>query len=118
VIAHIAGYGFVDQTLSDVETALGEALANAAEHGHRAGSGFEVRIFIERDMLVIEVQDDGLGFISPDIAATSPAHDAPRGFGIYLMRHLMDQVDFTMNGTCVRLAKRLPLARAQGENVG
>ena len=118
MIAHIAGYGFADQMLSDVETAIGEALANAVEHGHRAGSDIQVRIFVERAMVVIEVRDDGTGFISQDVPAASPGYDVPRGFGIYLMRHLMDQVEFTMSGTCVRLAKRLPVERARTEGVG
>ena len=96
--------------LADIETAVGEALANAAEHGHRAGSGFEVRVFVEHDRVVIEVQDEGGGFQSGP-AAPKPAHDAPRGFGIYLMRHLMDEVNFDESGSCVRLTKRLPDAR-------
>ncbi len=103
--------------MADIETAVGEALANAAEHGHQAGSGFEVRVFVERDSIVIEVQDEGRGFLC-NPSAPKPAHDAPRGFGIYLMRHLMDQVDFDERGSCVRLTKRLPVARQQGAGVG
>jgi anti-sigma regulatory factor (Ser/Thr protein kinase) len=113
LVAHVAGYGFAQQDLSDIETAVGEALANAAEHGHRSDSGFDVRVYVERNRLIIEVQDDGAGFGAPDPAAKAPAHDAPRGFGIYLMRHLMDEVDYTERGTCVRLAKLLPLAKQQ-----
>jgi serine/threonine-protein kinase RsbW len=119
LIAHIAAYGYADGDLADIETAVGEALANAAEHGHRSGSGFEVRIYVERDRIVIEVQDEGGGFhLSPTAAAAKPAHDAPRGFGIYLMRHLMDEVDYNEHGTCVRLTKRLPVARQRGVNRG
>jgi serine/threonine-protein kinase RsbW len=113
LIAHIASFGYPDGDLADIETAVGEALANAAEHGHEAGSGFEVRVFVERDCIIIEVQDEGRGFLY-DRSAPKPAHDAPRGFGIYLMRHLMDEVDFDERGSCVRLTKRLPIARQQG----
>jgi serine/threonine-protein kinase RsbW len=111
LIAHIASYGYLDGDLADIETAVGEALANAAEHGHRAGTGFEVRVFVERERIVIEVQDEGTGFSSP--AMSKPANDAPRGFGIYLMRHLMDEVNFDERGSCVRLTKRLPMSRRQ-----
>jgi serine/threonine-protein kinase RsbW len=113
LIAHIASYGYADGDLADIETAVGEALANAAEHGHRAETGFEVRVFVERDRIVIEVQDEGGGFRSPRGESRKPAHDSPRGFGIYLMRHLMDEVDYNEGGTCVRLTKRLPVARQQ-----
>jgi serine/threonine-protein kinase RsbW len=117
LIAHIAAYGYPDGDLADIETAVGEALANAAEHGHRGGSGFEVRAFVQRDRIVIEVQDEGGGFRAAAYSP-KPAHDAPRGFGIYLMRHLMDEVDFDKGGTCVRLTKRLPVARQQGASGG
>ena len=112
LIAHVASYGYVETDLADIETAVGEALANAAEHGHRAESAFEVRVFVERERLVIEVQDQGGGF---PLAADSscPTPDALRGFGIFLMRHLMDEVEFDAPGTCVRLIKRLPVARRQ-----
>jgi serine/threonine-protein kinase RsbW len=113
LIAHIAAYGYADGDLADIETAVGEALANAAEHGHRTDSAFEVRVFVERERIVIEVQDEGGGFRSSATPA-KPAHDAPRGFGIYLMRHLMDEVDFDERGTRVRLTKSLPIARQHG----
>jgi serine/threonine-protein kinase RsbW len=113
LIAHIASFGYPAGDLADIETAVGEALANAAEHGHQADSAFEVRVFVDGNCVVIEVQDEGRGFLCAP-GAPKPAHDAPRGFGIYLMRHLMDEVDFDERGSCVRLSKRLPLARRQG----
>jgi serine/threonine-protein kinase RsbW len=113
LIAHIASYGYPDGDLADIETAVGEALANAAEHGQKVDSGFEVCVYVERDRIVIEVQDEGAGFHSA-ASRPKPAHDAPRGFGIYLMRHLMDEVDFDERGTRVRLTKRLPVARQHG----
>jgi serine/threonine-protein kinase RsbW len=118
IVDHVARYGYRKQDLSDIETAAGEALANAVEHGHRDESGFEVRIAIDATRIVIEVQDDGTGFHTPSgTGAKSPGHDAPRGFGIYLMHHLMDEVEFTERGTCVRLTKRLPVANAEGSSV-
>ncbi len=112
-MAHIAGYGYDAHDLADIETAVGEALANAVEHGHREGSTFEVHVFADRAHVVIEVQDDGAGFAASH-PRDNPGYDAPRGFGIFLMRHLMDRVDYSNNGTRVRLAKRLPLARENG----
>jgi len=82
VISHIAAYGYADGDLADIETAVGEALANAAEHGHRIETGFEVHVYVELDQIVIEVQDEGGGFPSSPTAVL-PAHDAPRGFGIF-----------------------------------
>lgn len=117
LIAHIASYGYADGDLADIETAVGEALANAAEHGHRDESAFEVRVYVERDRVVIEVQDEGGGF-RLNMNGPRPVPDAPRGFGIFLMRHLMDEVEFDAPGTCVRLIKRLPVARQQSGAFG
>jgi anti-sigma regulatory factor (Ser/Thr protein kinase) len=112
VISHIAAYGYADGELADIETAVGEALANAAEHGFRVETGIEVHVYIERECIVIEVQDEGCGFLSSSCLPI-PAHDAVRGFGIRLMRHLMDEVCFDERGTRVRLTKRLPVTRQQ-----
>jgi anti-sigma regulatory factor (Ser/Thr protein kinase) len=117
LIAHLAAYGFADGDLADIETAVGEALANAAEHGHRAESGIEVRVHVENERVVIAIEDEGAGFASAP-PSPLPAHDAPRGFGIYLMRQMMDEVAFDARGTCVRLTKRLPIARQRDANIG
>ena len=105
----IAALGYNGEALGDNETAVGEALANAAEHGHRAGSAFELRVYVDEEHVVIEVHDEGAGFAgSLDAIGHLPPSDAPRGFGIYLMRQLMDAIEYEERGTRVRLKKRLP----------
>jgi anti-sigma regulatory factor (Ser/Thr protein kinase) len=111
----IATVGYASDALADIETAVGEALANAAEHGHRAGSAFELRVYVDAAHVVIEVHDEGAGFCgSLEAIGKLPPSDAPRGFGIYLMRQLMDEIEYEERGTYVRLKKRLPVARANG----
>ncbi len=108
----IAGFaricGFSSEEIADIRIASGEALSNAVEHGfsHRS-SGFSVRCsFDDDEKLTIEVRDNGDGFLPPSVlvpAATEEPDD--RGFGILLMRRLMDGVQFDRNGTCVRLTR-------------
>jgi anti-sigma regulatory factor (Ser/Thr protein kinase) len=101
--------GFRDTALRDVESAAGEALANAAEHGDReASSGFDVLATFDGMRLVIEIKDHGTGFDSTT-ALENAAPDAAgnRGFGIYLMRTLMDEVAYSDRGSCIHLVKRL-----------
>lgn len=106
----IAGYGYTGQELDDIETAVGEALANAAEHGHRAGGAFDVAVYVENDVAVIEVLDEGAGFASPlDEVPALPLPDVPRGYGIFLMRRLMDGLEYGEHGRRVRLKKHLPV---------
>jgi anti-sigma regulatory factor (Ser/Thr protein kinase) len=101
--------GFRGTALSDIETAAGEALANAAEHGDReASSGFDVLATFEAGRLVIEIKDHGPGFDSAAaMRNATPDAAGHRGFGIYLMRTLMDEVAYSEHGSRIHLVKRL-----------
>jgi len=101
--------GFTADEVWDIRLAAGEALSNAVEHGHaHRSSGFSVRCSFEHDQLTIEIRDNGDGFHPPS-ASDAPNHapeERTRGFGIMLMRRLMDGVQFVDNGTCVRMIRR------------
>lgn len=107
--------GFVGIALDDIESAVGEALANAAEHGHREASAFSVHAKVEARTLIVEVRDSGPGFRSwKAVDFLRPMSDAPRGFGIFIMRALMDTVEYSEGGSCVRLTKKLqPVASSE-----
>jgi serine/threonine-protein kinase RsbW len=99
--------GFSVEEVSDIRVAAGEALSNAVEHGrsHRS-SGFSVRCTFAEDQLTIEIRDNGGGFSLDGKRDITPIHERTRGFGIFLMRRLMDDVYFDRNGTSVRLTRR------------
>lgn len=101
--------GFGAAMLADIENAIGEALANAAEHGnHGASAGFDVFASFAGARLDIEVKDHGPGFDTERLLAMqNPDPNGDRGFGIFLMRQLMDDVAYTERGSRVRLSKRL-----------
>jgi serine/threonine-protein kinase RsbW len=101
--------GFSIDDVADIKVAAGEALSNAVEHGHaRRSSGFSVRCSMEQDELRIEIRDNGDGFMPETVRAGGALEQQDRGFGILLMRRLMDGVQFDNNGTCVRLYRRRP----------
>jgi len=107
----IAGFaricGFSNEEIADIRLASGEALSNAVEHGrtHRS-SGFSVRCSFNDDQLTIEIRDNGDGFLPPStIVPDNPLDEPKRGYGLLLMRRLMDGVYFDHNGTCVRLTR-------------
>lgn len=109
--AFAASCGFGSTVLSDIESAVGEALANAAEHSDReAASGIDVAATFECSRLVIQIQDHGRGFdceAALERAAEVPYRGATRGFGIFLMRTLMDEVAYSEHGSSIQLVKRL-----------
>ena len=107
--------GFSADEAQDIGLAVGEALANAVEHGHRQGTFFSVRCTLSEDELLIEVEDDGPGFDPADVGGER-RDDVTRGFGMTIMRSLVDGVSYSRNGRRVRLKKsiRLPETSAGG----
>ncbi|MHB8147784.1 MAG: ATP-binding protein [Vulcanimicrobiaceae bacterium] len=110
--AHMCG--FSEDEVADIRLAAGEALSNAVEHGHsNRSSGFAVMCLFEDDEMTIEIRDNGTGF-SLEGREAVPFEERTRGFGIFLMRKLMDGVKFDRNGTCVRLYRRREQLNARG----
>lgn len=103
---------FSGEDLSDVESAVGEALANCAEHGHRNGTDIEVGCRFDNESLFIEIKDAGRGFDCWNATdSVQPLSNSPRGYGTYIMRRLMDEMEYSEHGTRLRLVKRLSFAQ-------
>ncbi|MGA3037601.1 MAG: ATP-binding protein [Vulcanimicrobiaceae bacterium] len=103
VVIYLTSIGVGENDLGDLEQAVGEAIANAVEHGFREGSYFEVRASLEDGTLRIEVEDDGPGFEPQNMSEPRAA----RGFGITVMRTLVGRVTFLKRGRLIRLEKRV-----------
>jgi anti-sigma regulatory factor (Ser/Thr protein kinase) len=111
VRSFVRSCGFSESDVNDVVVAVGEAMANAVEHA--GASTVSVRCRFDGGVLVVDVSDDGLGFPEwSDVVAAadrSPRETTMRrhrGFGIRLMRELMDDVAFADDGRCVSMTKR------------
>ncbi|GAC1359125.1 MAG: hypothetical protein NVSMB31_19450 [Vulcanimicrobiaceae bacterium] len=92
--------------------AAGEALSNAAEHGlTREGGSFTVECKFESDALVVEIRDTGRGFAPRERRVESLPS---RGFGMTIMRALVNELSYSENGTVVRLVRRCTSARRNG----
>lgn len=85
--------------------AVGEALANAVEHGFRHDGYVTVRILrvAEPRAVVIDVEDDGPGF-NAEVNCDDDTSSS-RGFGMRIMEGMADQVEFSLDGRRVRLWK-------------
>jgi len=114
-----ASHGFSGDTLCDVETSVGEAVANAIEHGNRMRGVFTVACSFAHGVLTIEVCDGGAGFddsTRPAMNLSERRTPSLRGYGLYLMHTLMNRVTFKDGGTTVVLEKNLHAACGSGEN--
>jgi anti-sigma regulatory factor (Ser/Thr protein kinase) len=104
-----------DPTQADlIELAVGEACANAVEHGSPRGDGneFILRCFVLTDeaQLIFEVEDEGQEFTLTDLTLSqTPDLYSENGRGLFLINQIMDSVVIhrTPVGLNVRMAKAL-----------
>ncbi len=98
-----------ERQIFDLQVAIGEAAANAIEHGSPGGTENHVRIQVVCDgnALVIKVKDEGK--FKRRMPDPGMDHNSFRGRGIPLMLALMDRVtiDEAKDGTSVVLTKRI-----------
>ena len=112
VIAASRPAGLTQEQTDNLAVAVAEALSNAAVHGNRLepGSQVRVKIAVERgSCVIVDISDTGPGF---DLTAVSdPTHPervlATGGRGVFLMRRLVDEVEFNKAGNRVRLTVRV-----------
>ena len=101
-------YHLDDDIYGNIMIAVTEAVNNAIKHGNKDNSSKNVSISLslEEGMIKFKVQDEGAGFDFhklPD--PTLPENiSRPGGRGIFLMKHLSDEVDFKENGKVVELS--------------
>jgi serine/threonine-protein kinase RsbW len=108
VSAFAEGCGFSKEAVADIRLAAGEALSNAVEHAcGTSRRRFVVECTFDGTELAVEIHDEGQGFPAPGDRPSVEPDCRGRGFGIFLMRRLMDEVSFARNGTVVRLIRRL-----------
>jgi serine phosphatase RsbU (regulator of sigma subunit)/anti-sigma regulatory factor (Ser/Thr protein kinase) len=99
----------VDVT-SEILIAVNEAAANAARHARREDGRSEIRVrcALAGPNVVVTVADDGPGFDASSLDSYAlPDRFASGGRGLFLMRQLMDAVDFDASerGTTVTLIR-------------
>ena len=103
--------GVPDEARGDIQIALSEACANVVRHA--AGTfDYSVSLAVGPEGCEVEIEDLGPGFEPGRTDETAPVPDveAESGRGLFLMRALMDDLQFLRdrNTTRVRLIKRWP----------
>jgi anti-sigma regulatory factor (Ser/Thr protein kinase) len=107
-----AGWGVAEADIEMIDLVLREALVNAIVHGNRCDPQKTVRVSVAVNRkcdLFLSVKDSGAGFDPDTVADPTAAENVllPHGRGIFLMRQLMDEVDFNFDhgGTEVRMRR-------------
>jgi serine/threonine-protein kinase RsbW len=105
---------FQPEAINQIKTALVEACINASEHSLSPDRKIYQRFRVENDKLVVTVSSRGVrvpaaGPQSQNGAEPSDEQNGRRGWGLKLIRTLMDEVEFERvdDGTRLRMTKYL-----------
>jgi serine/threonine-protein kinase RsbW len=93
--------GIDDDRLDDLRLAVSEACTNAVEDREGNTHRVVLRCVLEDDELVVRIEDVGDGFSAEAIAE--------RGFGLQLITALVDDVEFSREGTGTAVTLRVTL---------
>lgn len=100
-----------EEIYGHILVALTEAVNNGLQHGNKANpdTNIEVTFKVKDDTLYFTVKDQGPGFDYTNLPdPTDPQNiEKPTGRGIFLMKHLCDNVIFEEKGTRVILEFKL-----------
>lgn len=92
----------------NIMIAVTEAVNNAIKHGNSSNSTKNVflSLTLNENLLKFVIKDEGPGFNHDELPdPTSPENlEKPGGRGIFLMKHLSDEVEFLENGKTVELS--------------
>ncbi len=101
---------FPADRVEDLKTAVAEACINAIEHGNKmdASTKIGISLTVDKDRLQVAVQDEGSGIgpvATPNIDSQIEGKTDTRGWGIFLIKSLMDEVTFesTPEGNVVKM---------------
>lgn len=100
-------YRFDDDIYGNIMIAVTEAVNNAIRHGNKNDSSKNVTISLsfEDGLIKFKISDEGAGFDYHNLPdPTAPENiEKPGGRGVFLMKHLSDEVTFKDNGKVVEL---------------
>jgi serine/threonine-protein kinase RsbW len=101
-------YHLDDDIYGNIMIAVTEAVNNAIKHGNQNNSGKNVSLSLalEEGVIKFRVEDEGNGFDYEHLPdPTAPENlEKPGGRGIFLMKHLADEVAFNEKGKVVELS--------------
>jgi serine/threonine-protein kinase RsbW len=98
----VSGLGLPERTLARFKTAVAEATLNAMEHGNRYRAELPVLIEVSasEEEISVKITDEGSGppafhSVTPDIEAKLEGMQTPRGWGLFLIKNMVDDMNVT-----------------------
>ena len=96
-----------EECYGNMLVAVTEAVNNAINHGNKANPEklVDIKLEVDDDQFGFTISDEGHGFDYLNLPdPTDPENlEKPSGRGVFLMKHLADQIIFSENGRIVEL---------------
>jgi len=109
LLESLADHAYDDHAIFSVRLAFDEAVANAIKHGNKMDPSkrVSIRMDVDAERAIIEVEDQGNGFCDGDLPDPRAAQniEKPHGRGVMLMKAYMDEVKYEKCGRLVRMVK-------------
>ncbi|GAB1822778.1 hypothetical protein HerbRD11066_59420 [Herbidospora sp. RD11066] len=109
--AFASGAGLVGPRLHDLVFAANEAVVNVIEHGGGRGT---VRIWQENGQVIVEVTDQAGRLTPAHLSPSRPSLDGRRGFGLWLMSEVCDQLTIEQGDGGSRVEMRMNVHEGDG----
>jgi serine/threonine-protein kinase RsbW len=118
VLDSIKGLGLDKDTIFDIRLCLEEAIINAIKYGNKRDKDLPVYISYSfgDDRIEIVIRDKGRGFDYANIPDPRSSGNILKhgGRGLFLIRNLMDEVEFNNSGNEIKMVKFLSGGKANG----
>jgi serine phosphatase RsbU (regulator of sigma subunit)/CHASE1-domain containing sensor protein/anti-sigma regulatory factor (Ser/Thr protein kinase) len=101
----VSGLGLPEKSLERLKTAVAEATMNAMEHGNKYNPDVPVKIqvWLLEERLLVRIIDRGSAPLSsstkevPDLEAKLESMQTPRGWGLFLIQKMVDEIRVSGN---------------------
>jgi serine/threonine-protein kinase RsbW len=98
-----------EDDLFDIRLALEEALINAARHGNKLDKNKEIylKVKVLPQSIELEIKDQGNGFDYKKLPLPTDEQNLEKtsGRGVFLIKELMDEVEFLDGGSRIKMVK-------------
>jgi serine phosphatase RsbU (regulator of sigma subunit)/anti-sigma regulatory factor (Ser/Thr protein kinase) len=102
----VSATGLSADRLAKLKTAVSEAAMNAIEHGNegRAEYPVSIRLHTTPEKISVAITDQGGNkqipdAITPDLEAKLAGEQTPRGWGLFLIKNMVDEMHVSSDGT-------------------
>ena len=111
LLEKIKDFGVSEEDLFNIKLSLEESLVNAVKYGNKLDPQLFVEVSLEASggVLTIEVKDQGQGFDFKNVLDPTREENLERtsGRGVFLIKSLMDEVEFSDGGSRLTMKKSI-----------